>query len=214
MCLYVKDSKCPHGQAVKTSPSHGGIWGSIPHGGTKKSYTNVWDFLLPQRGIVRFHARNYVARTPEHWADAHLCKWTCPFHYSVTSFLTIPMGVPIRTQIEHRFAFFFFTKNWRSISAPLCLWWVVPFENLRVQGGYRLPTALSSSAQCDYEAWHCLYGPVVPFQIVRFITTPLWCKMSLQAYSSISIAKNQYPIFDKFRLQISVENREKQKADF
>ena len=28
-------SVCLHGQAVKTSPSHGGIWGSIPHGGTK-----------------------------------------------------------------------------------------------------------------------------------------------------------------------------------
>ena len=27
-----------HGQAVKTSPSHGGIWGSIPHGGTKTEY--------------------------------------------------------------------------------------------------------------------------------------------------------------------------------
>ena len=34
--LIIKDSKRPHGQAVKTSPSHGGIWGSIPHGGTKK----------------------------------------------------------------------------------------------------------------------------------------------------------------------------------
>ena len=34
--LIIKDSKCPHGQAVKTSPSHGGIRGSIPLGSTIK----------------------------------------------------------------------------------------------------------------------------------------------------------------------------------
>ena len=51
--MIIEDSKRPHGQAVKTSPSHGGIWGSIPHGGTKKSYTNVWDFSFPW-GIMRF----------------------------------------------------------------------------------------------------------------------------------------------------------------
>ena len=36
-CRLPLATKCPHGQAVKTSPSHGGIWGSIPHGGTKKT---------------------------------------------------------------------------------------------------------------------------------------------------------------------------------
>ena len=28
---------CLHSLAVRTPPSHGGIWGSIPHGGTKES---------------------------------------------------------------------------------------------------------------------------------------------------------------------------------
>ena len=37
-------SKSPHGQAVKTSPSHGGIWGSIPHGGTKNLHNLVQVF--------------------------------------------------------------------------------------------------------------------------------------------------------------------------
>ena len=37
-------TKCPHGQAVKTSPSHGGIWGSIPHGGTKNLHNLVQVF--------------------------------------------------------------------------------------------------------------------------------------------------------------------------
>ena len=37
-------SKRPHGQAVKTSPSHGGIWGSIPHGGTKNLHNLVQVF--------------------------------------------------------------------------------------------------------------------------------------------------------------------------
>ena len=37
-------TKCPHGQAVKTSPSHGGIWGSIPHGGTKNLHKLVQVF--------------------------------------------------------------------------------------------------------------------------------------------------------------------------
>ena len=40
-------TKCPHGQAVKTSPSHGGIWGSIPHGGTKKALvSSAFSFFI------------------------------------------------------------------------------------------------------------------------------------------------------------------------
>ena len=37
--LYLTSTKIIslHGQAVKTSPSHGGIWGSIPHGGAKNN---------------------------------------------------------------------------------------------------------------------------------------------------------------------------------
>ena len=42
----------PHGQAVKTSPSHGGIWGSIPHEGTKKGSKSCF-FSLPHRGTKK-----------------------------------------------------------------------------------------------------------------------------------------------------------------
>ena len=42
----------PHGQAVKTSPSHGGIWGSIPHEGTKKRQQKLL-FSLPRQGCQK-----------------------------------------------------------------------------------------------------------------------------------------------------------------
>lgn len=42
----------PHGQAVKTSPSHGGIWGSIPHEGTKKGSRSCF-FSLPRQGYQK-----------------------------------------------------------------------------------------------------------------------------------------------------------------
>ena len=42
----------PHGQAVKTSPSHGGIWGSIPHEGTKKGSRSCF-FLYLDRGTKK-----------------------------------------------------------------------------------------------------------------------------------------------------------------
>ena len=65
--MIIEDSKRPHGQAVKTSPSHGGIWGSIPHGGTNvnpnRTHRLGFSFTFPW-GIVRLHARNFVARTP------------------------------------------------------------------------------------------------------------------------------------------------------
>ena len=48
-------TKCPHGQAVKTSPSHGGIWGSIPHGGTKKS-TRIECFFIFHFYFFIFHS--------------------------------------------------------------------------------------------------------------------------------------------------------------
>ena len=57
--LIIKDSKCPHGQAVKTSPSHGGIWGSIPHGGTKKKNKSSDLFFS-------FHGELHTA-----------CAWLC-----------------------------------------------------------------------------------------------------------------------------------------
>ena len=79
-------SKRPHGQAVKTSPSHGGIWGSIPHGGTKKTSPLGLVFFIRclQRHVINacvvcnfnrcvspmshctLRVRNSVARTPEH----------------------------------------------------------------------------------------------------------------------------------------------------
>ena len=42
----------PHGQAVKTSPSHGGIWDSISHEGTKKGSKSCF-FSLPHRGTKK-----------------------------------------------------------------------------------------------------------------------------------------------------------------
>ena len=70
--LIIKDSKCPHGQAVKTSPSHGGIWGSIPHGGTTKTSPTRTCFYFTPVGNSTLCVRNYVARTPEHWGGVRL----------------------------------------------------------------------------------------------------------------------------------------------
>ena len=90
--LIVKDSKRPHGQAVKTSPSHGGIWGSIPHGGTKKILHDCVGFLLiPSRffhmGNCTLCVRGFATRTPEHWAGVQLYKPVCSFHYYAHSVL-------------------------------------------------------------------------------------------------------------------------------
>ena len=55
------DKKRPHGQAVKTLPSHGRICGSIPHGATKKKTPTIVGvfFLQPLQGT---YAANYVCR--------------------------------------------------------------------------------------------------------------------------------------------------------
>ena len=53
---FDNDKKRPHGQAVKTLPSHGRICGSIPHGATKKiQHHLVWCciFLMPLSGTTR-----------------------------------------------------------------------------------------------------------------------------------------------------------------
>lgn len=53
---FDNDKKRPHGQAVKTLPSHGRICGSIPHGATKKiQYHLVWYciFCMPLSGTTR-----------------------------------------------------------------------------------------------------------------------------------------------------------------
>ena len=51
---FDNDKKRPHGQAVKTLPSHGRICGSIPHGATKKETTPLVVLFLffstPLRG--------------------------------------------------------------------------------------------------------------------------------------------------------------------
>ena len=36
----------PHGQAVKTLPSHGGNWGSIPHGATKTHFQSGFFYVF------------------------------------------------------------------------------------------------------------------------------------------------------------------------
>ena len=90
-------TKSPHGQAVKTSPSHGGIWGSIPHGGTKNLHNLVQVFYL-----LLLHSYLF---TP--WLIAHrVCATSLPepqntgltLHYvsKLTRFSIsrFPMGVP------------------------------------------------------------------------------------------------------------------------
>ena len=93
-------SKSPHGQAVKTSPSHGGIWGSIPHGGTKNLHNLVQVFTF------YFLVLNY---SPP-WLITHfVCATLLPepqntgltLHYvsKLTRFAIsrFPMGVPKKT---------------------------------------------------------------------------------------------------------------------
>ena len=109
--LIVKDSKRPHGQAVKTSPSHGGIWGSIPHGGTKKILHDCVGFLLiPSRffhmGNCTLCVRGFATRTPEHWAGVQLYKQVCSFHYYAHSVLyDSPWGYQKKT--SHLWLVFF-----------------------------------------------------------------------------------------------------------
>lgn len=53
---FDNDKKRPHGQAVKTLPSHGRICGSIPHGATKKYSTTQGGavfFCMPLSGTTR-----------------------------------------------------------------------------------------------------------------------------------------------------------------
>ena len=99
-------SKRPHGQAVKTSPSHGGIWGSIPHGGTKNLHNFVQVFTY------YFLVLNYLPP----WLIAHfVCATLLPepqntgltLHYmsKLTRFAIsrFPMGVPKTCTISCRF---------------------------------------------------------------------------------------------------------------
>ena len=90
--MFYQYVKCPHGQAVKTSPSHGGIWGSIPHGGTKKSYTSVWDFFLPNGAlcVIRTQLRCTNPRTSG-LAFRYMSKLTRST-ITFTTFSTIPHG--------------------------------------------------------------------------------------------------------------------------
>ena len=102
------NSKRPHGQAVKTSPSHGGIWGSIPHGGTKKN-THIECFFhssFTPMGNGTLRVRNYVARIPEHWAGASLCKRAYSFRYYVHFVLYDSHGGTKKTLILSVFSFF------------------------------------------------------------------------------------------------------------
>ena len=72
---FDNDKKRPHGQAVKTLPSHGRICGSIPHGATKKiQYHLVWYCIFlyaPERkrrgnlfAVVRICVSKFCRRLP------------------------------------------------------------------------------------------------------------------------------------------------------
>ena len=109
--LIIKDSKCPHGQAVKTSPSHGGIWGSIPHGGTTKTSPTRTCFYFTPMGNGTLCVRNYVARTPEIWAGAQHMQASLLFHY-YAHFVHYDshLGVPKKTLIMSVFFILHFSS--------------------------------------------------------------------------------------------------------
>ena len=52
--ISITIKKRPHGQAVKTLPSHGRICGSIPHGATKKNASFEAFFLCNFLNIAKY----------------------------------------------------------------------------------------------------------------------------------------------------------------
>ena len=69
---FDNDKKRPHGQAVKTLPSHGRICGSIPHGATKKRTTSLGCrsfFGIPLSGTTR-----QLVAVVRQFAQANSCR--------------------------------------------------------------------------------------------------------------------------------------------
>ena len=69
---FDNDKKRPHGQAVKTLPSHGRICGSIPHGATKKYSTTLCGavfFCMPLSGTTR-----QLVAVVRQFAQANSCR--------------------------------------------------------------------------------------------------------------------------------------------
>ncbi len=65
----------PHGQAVKTPPSHGGNWGSIPHGATKKTHDDfVVCFLFYIRPCISYCPASRYSCTAGRGVFLLLCK--------------------------------------------------------------------------------------------------------------------------------------------
>ena len=75
---FDNDKKRPHGQAVKTLPSHGRICGSIPHGATKKRNNTTCGvasfFYMPLSGTTR-----QLVAVVRQFAQANFCRGT-PFY--------------------------------------------------------------------------------------------------------------------------------------
>ena len=113
--LIIKNSKRPHGQAVKTSPSHGGIWGSIPHGGTTKTSPRRTCFYFTPMGNSTLRVRNSVARTPEHCGGASLCKRAYSFRYYAHFVLYDSQGGTKNTRNEF---FFIFHSSFFIVQSP------------------------------------------------------------------------------------------------
>ena len=90
--LIIKDSKRPHGQAVKTSPSHGGIWGSIPHGGTRNPTRMCGIFFYP-RGALCVSTHATMLHEPQNTGLAfHYMSKLTRSTITLTLFSTIPHG--------------------------------------------------------------------------------------------------------------------------
>ena len=87
-------SKSPHGQAVKTSPSHGGIWGSIPHGGTKKALvSSAFSFFIYPPWLIAHSVCATSLPEPQNTGLTlhYVSKLT---RFAISRF---PMGVPKKT---------------------------------------------------------------------------------------------------------------------
>ena len=103
-------TKCPHGQAVKTSPSHGGIWGSIPHGGTKNLHNFVqvftYYFFILTYSPPRLIAHSVCATSLPEPQNTGL---TLHYVSKLTRFAIsrFPMGVPKKHSYRVLFHFSF-----------------------------------------------------------------------------------------------------------
>ena len=85
-----------HGQAVKTSPSHGGIRGSSPLGSTNQKVR--MDFFLSTRGLSCWRNLMQSIRTPDTQGRYSRTRLTSSSTRGLTlRLMRVPLGVPIKS---------------------------------------------------------------------------------------------------------------------